>query len=146
MKLRVKLLLYIIISTAIVFIFSVGFVNYRYWQYTKKLAFNIADLYTKQNALNAQNILMTNISDELAIVHLAKDFQKKVSDSCNEMQNIKVFTNSIRPLIRLKESSIVNLDLNLDLPIKELELYIQTLKNEFYNKFLFKICAIILRI
>jgi methyl-accepting chemotaxis protein len=61
MKLRLKILIFIILSTAIVFVISIGFVNYRYWIYSKKLAFNISDLYAKQNATNAQSILMADM-------------------------------------------------------------------------------------
>ncbi len=57
MKLRLKVLLYIVFTTAIVFVASVGFINYRYWNYSKEMALQIADLYTQQSAFTAQNIL-----------------------------------------------------------------------------------------
>ncbi len=74
MKLRLKILLYIILTTAIIFIVSIGFINYRYWQYSKSMAINVANLYTKQSALSAQNILYGDFKEVQTLEQVFKGF------------------------------------------------------------------------
>ena len=57
MSLRLKILLYIILTTSVVFVLSIGFVNYKYLNFSKKFAAKTAELYTKQAATTAQSIL-----------------------------------------------------------------------------------------
>ncbi len=57
MSLRFKILLYIIFTTAVVFVLSIGYVNYKYWDFSKKFATKTAELYTRQAATTAQSIL-----------------------------------------------------------------------------------------
>lgn len=67
MKLRLKVLIYIILSTSIIFILSVGYINFRYWNYTRDMAMQISDLYAKQSATNAQSILNGDLKTVEAI-------------------------------------------------------------------------------
>lgn len=75
MKLRLKVLLYIIVSTAIIFILSVGFINYRYWNYTRQMAIQIADLYSKQSAISAQNILEKDLEIVKTLENIFKGYK-----------------------------------------------------------------------
>ncbi|MBN2890256.1 MAG: GAF domain-containing protein [Bacteroidales bacterium] len=67
MKLRLKVLLYIILSTSIIFILSVGYINYKYWNYTRDMAIQLADLYAKQSAIRAESILTADMKTVSAL-------------------------------------------------------------------------------
>lgn len=84
MKLRLKVLLFIILSTAIIYIVSVGYINFRYWDYTREMSIQIADLYTNQSAITAQSVLNADmkIVDALENVFLGySKIEKKTRES-----------------------------------------------------------------
>ncbi len=76
MKLRLKVLLYIILTTSIIFIASVGFINLRYWNYTKDLATRIANMYSKQSATTAQSILTADLKIAEALEQVFVSYKK----------------------------------------------------------------------
>lgn len=76
MKLRVKVLIYIILTTSIIFIISVGFINLRYWNYTKQMATNIANMYAKQSATTAKSILTADLKTVEALEKVFISFKQ----------------------------------------------------------------------
>lgn len=76
MKLRVKVLIYIILTTSIIFIISVGFINLRYWNYTKSMATNIANMYAKQSATTAKSILTADLKTVEALEKVFISFKQ----------------------------------------------------------------------
>ncbi len=84
MKLRLKVLLYIILTTSIIFIASVGFINIRYWNYTKKLSIKVADMYTHQSATVANSILSINNELVEVIAQIFSSYKEFDSNIRNE--------------------------------------------------------------
>lgn len=75
MSLRLKILFYIILTTAIVFILSVGFINYKYWTFVKKYAILTANLYSKQTAISAKAILQKDLQAVITLENIFKSFE-----------------------------------------------------------------------
>lgn len=81
MKLRVKVLIYIILTTSIIFIVSVGFINLRYWNLTKTMATRLANMYAKQSATTATSILTADLKTVQALEKVFvsyKQFDKQI--------------------------------------------------------------------
>jgi len=76
MKLRVKVLIYIILTTSIIFIASVGFINLRYWNYTKTMALRVANMYAKQSATTAKSILTADLNTVEALEKVLMSFNQ----------------------------------------------------------------------
>ena len=87
MNLRLKILLYIILTTAIIFIASVGFVNYRYWQYSKKTAIRVANLFAKQSAITAQSYLYGDYKEIQALEHVLMGYSNFEKNQRKEFYN-----------------------------------------------------------
>jgi len=87
MKLRLKILIYIILTISIVFVVSVGFVNYRYWNNTKDMALGTADLYAKQSAMTAQSILTADLKTVQALEQIFVSYRKFDKDVRTEFYN-----------------------------------------------------------
>ncbi len=119
MKLRIKILLYIIFSTALIFITSVGYINYRYWQYTKNMAIQISDLYAKQNATTAQSILNSDLKIVQTLENVFLGYSKLDSDLRNSIyQQIlaDVLTNNSNLLAVWMSWEISAIDAKWNLP------------------------------
>lgn len=87
MTIRLKILIFIILSTGLVFILSIGFVNYRYWEYSVKTARQIADLYSRQSAITAQNILTSDLKTVETLNDIFKSYYLFDKNQRNKFYN-----------------------------------------------------------
>ncbi len=85
MKLRAKILIYILLSIIVVFTITVGWINIRYNNLMKNMAHQIADLYAEQSANTAQAILNGDLKMMLALesvfphyINLPENLRKKL--------------------------------------------------------------------
>lgn len=79
MRLRLKIFIYVILSTSIIYLLSVGYVNLRYWNYTREMGVKLANMYTKQSAITAQSTLnydLRKVETLAEIFSSFKDFEK----------------------------------------------------------------------
>ena len=94
MKLRLKILFFIILSTAIIFIGSVGYINFRYWNYTRDMSIQIADLYTKQSATHAQSILNGDLKTVETLKNVFLGYSK-----INEPDREKIYNQILKDVL-----------------------------------------------
>lgn len=95
MSLRLKILFYIILTTAVVFILSVGFVNYKYWLNAKKYAIQTANFYSKQTAISAKSILQQDLQTVITLENIFSSFQEYDINEREEFYN-KILVDVLR--------------------------------------------------
>ncbi|MBU0721441.1 hypothetical protein KJ877_08865 [bacterium] len=71
------------------------------------------------------------LSTHLYIVNLEKRFVETIADKIPKNKNIKFYPMFKRPQLRFDESRIFELEINLDLPKKELTAFIEKIKDEY---------------
>lgn len=74
---------------------------------------------------------MFEITKDLPLELLEKDFVETIKDEISLYKHRKIAGFYSRPLLRFKESMLVDISVNLDLPEKELVAYIKRVKAEY---------------
>ncbi len=76
MKLRVKVFLYLIVSIAVVFTISVGYINYRYWSYTRDMTVQVAEVSADRSAAIAKGIIEKDLETVKVLENIFKGYKK----------------------------------------------------------------------
>ena len=77
---------------------------------------------------------LCEISQYLPLDILETDFINHIKHLIPFSKNRKIHTLYTRPILNFKESKLVDITLNLDLPENELIAYVKKLKSEYSNE------------
>ena len=72
MTLRLKILIYVIFSIVLIFVVTVGLVNFRYTNTMINMAHKIADMYTEESAITAKSFLESDLKVSLTLRDILK--------------------------------------------------------------------------
>lgn len=95
-------------------------------------------LQKEENTFSNKSITLSEIHSFLPLINLEKDFLSEIKDLIPYDRNVKITTSYSRPKLRFEDSRVIDISLNIDLPLEEIISYISKIKKDYNEKHHFR--------